>query len=235
VFLGHFAVGFAAKRVAPKTSLGWLITAPILPDLLWPLFLLGGWETVRIDPGNTAFTPLAFDAYPWSHSLEMVCVWAALLAGIYLGLSGFRRGNASRPQGPWDVRGAWVIGAAVVSHWVLDVVTHRPDMPVTVSGPARLGLGLWNSVPATMAVEGLMFAAGVGAYASMTRPRDRVGSRALNALVPFLALLYASVAFGPPPPSVHAIAFSALAACLLPLWAVWIDNHRTVRERRATL
>jgi hypothetical protein len=229
MFLGHFAVGFAAKRVAPRASLGWLVMAPILPDLLWPFFLLAGWERVRIDPGNTAFTPLAFDAYPWSHSLEMSCVWAALLAGTYLGLSRARRGDAARGGARWDVRGAWVIALAVVSHWLLDVVTHRPDMPVTVSGTARLGLGLWNSIPATMVVEGLMFAAGVGAYASMTRPVDRAGAWALNALVVLLALLYASLVFSPPPPGVSAIAYSDMAAWLLPLWAWWIDGHRVAR------
>src|SRR5207302_10549546 len=86
MFLGHFAVGFALKRAAPRTSLGVLIAAPQLLDLLWPVFLLLGWERVRIDPGNTAMTPLAFDSYPISHSLLMSVVWGLVLGLLYIWL-----------------------------------------------------------------------------------------------------------------------------------------------------
>jgi hypothetical protein len=92
MFIGHFAVGFASKRLAPRTSLGWLIAAPLFLDFLWPIFVLAGIERVRVEPGNTAFTPLAFDAYPWSHSLVMSLVWALVLAAPYYAVTRYTAG-----------------------------------------------------------------------------------------------------------------------------------------------
>jgi membrane-bound metal-dependent hydrolase YbcI (DUF457 family) len=143
MFIGHFAVGFAAKRFAPRSSEAVLLAAPLLADILWPVFLLLGWEQVRIDPGNTRYTPLDFVSYPWSHSLLMLCVWASVFSGIYYEITRYRAG-------------AIAIWIGVVSHWVLDWVTHRPDMPLYPGG-ARYGLGLWNSIAGTMLVEFLMF------------------------------------------------------------------------------
>jgi membrane-bound metal-dependent hydrolase YbcI (DUF457 family) len=118
------------------------------------------------------------------------------------------------------------IALLVVSHWLLDYVTHRPDMPLTPGGSARLGLGLWNSVPATLAVELAIFAAGLLLYLRATTARDRTGSIALWTLIAFLVVVYLANAFGPPPPSAAAVAWSAQAIWLLVAWAYWIDNHR---------
>ncbi|HSP67554.1 MAG TPA: hypothetical protein VLN48_07495 [Bryobacteraceae bacterium] len=219
MFIGHIAVGFASKRLAPQASMGALMAAPMALDLLWPLFLLAGWEQVRIDPGNTAFTPLDFVSYPYSHSLAMSIVWAALFALIYR--------VATRYAG-----GAWVIAAAVVSHWVLDFVTHRPDLPLYPGGTARLGLGLWNSVSGTIAVESAMFAAAVWVYASSTRARDRVGSYGFWAFVALMVASYVANAFGPPPPSAEFLARFSLGMWLIPLWAWWFDRHREGRPKR---
>jgi len=117
MFIGHFAGGFASKRFAPQASLGVLMAAPTVLDLLWPIFLALGWEQVRVDPGNTAVTPLDFVSYPISHSLLTACGWGMLFALVYWLVSHY-------------VRGAVVIALGVVSHWVLDFVTHRPDMPL---------------------------------------------------------------------------------------------------------
>src|SRR4051812_33616293 len=176
MFIGHFAVGFASKRVAPEASLGVLMAAPVALDLLWPIFLTLGWETVRIDPGNTAFTPLDFVSYPYSHSLLMAALWGAVFGGIYWAVTRYRVG-------------AVVVGLGVISHWILDFVTHRPDMPLVPDGGPRIGLGLWNSVPATLVVETLMFAAAVWLYASATRARDRVGRYSFSL---FIAVALAS-------------------------------------------
>jgi len=213
VFIGHLAAGLAAKRPAPRPSLGLLIAAPLFLDLIWPLFLLAGIERVRVEPGNTAFTPLAFEWYPWSHSLLMACAWGVLFGGADFAA---RRDRA----------GAFVLGALVVSHWVLDWVTHRPDLPLTPWGEARLGLGLWNSVAGTVAVEGLLFAGGVAIYAKATRARDRVGRLAFLANVVFLVVAYAANLLGPPPPDARSLAWFALLSWLLPLWAWWLDRHR---------
>lgn len=215
MFIGHFAVGFASKRVAPAASLGVLMAAPMALDLLWPGFLLAGWERVRIDPGNTAFTPLDFVSYPYSHSLAMAAVWAALFGVVYWAITHY-------------AAAAVTVMVGVISHWVLDAVTHRPDLPLFPGGTARVGLGLWNSVPATLAVESLMFVAAVWLYASITQPRDRVGRYSFWAFVAFAAVSYLSNAFGPPPPSAEFLARFSLGVWLFPLWAWWFDAHRTV-------
>jgi len=212
MFIGHFGVGFGAKAAAPRVSLGTLLLAAQFVDLLWPLFVLLGIETVRIDPGNTAVTPLDFVSYPVTHSLLTGVGWGVLLGGGYLML---RR----------QIRGAVVVAAAVVSHWVLDWISHRPDLPL-VPGGSKVGLGLWNSVPTTVAVEGLIFAVGIGLYLRATRARDRIGHGALWSLVGFLALAYAANLAGPPPPSVKALGLVGLAMWVLVPWGYWIDRHR---------
>jgi membrane-bound metal-dependent hydrolase YbcI (DUF457 family) len=128
MFIGHFAVGFAAKKFAPRTSMAFLLAAPLFLDMLWPIFVLAGWEQVRIDPGNTRYTPLDFVHSPWSHSLLMSIVWATLFALLYHRIAADRTGTIA----------IWI---GVVSHWVLDWITHRPDMPLYPGG-RRLGLGL---------------------------------------------------------------------------------------------
>jgi membrane-bound metal-dependent hydrolase YbcI (DUF457 family) len=213
MFQGHFAVGFASKRLAPRTSLGSLLAAACFPDLLWPLLLLAGLEQVRIDPGNTAFTPLDFVSYPFSHSLLMVCVWAALLGAGYRAATHYRRG-------------AVVLAMGVVSHWALDAATHRPDMPLVPWGGPRLGLGLWNSIPATLAVESAMFLAALMLYQRGTRARDAIGKWGYAAFLPVIVAIYLASLAGPPPPSVPALAWVALGLSLFLLWAAWFDRHR---------
>jgi hypothetical protein len=215
MFLGHFGLGFGAKKAAPALSLGTLFLACQFADLLWPTLLLLGIERVEIEPGVTVMTPLNFISYPYSHSLVALGLWGAVFGGVYAAV---RRARASA---------AVALALLIVSHWVLDYVVHRPDLPLTIHGPARLGLGLWNSVPATLAAEFLVFGAGLALYLRTTAPRDRVGSIGLWALVAFLVVVYLASSFGPPPPSATAVAWSAQAMWLLVLWGYWVDNHRT--------
>ncbi len=219
MFLGHFAIGFGAKRAVPGVSLGTLFLAAQLADLIWPVLVLAGVEKFEIHPGITAVTPLDFTSYPYSHSLVGLALWAALFAIAYRALRHSR----------WPV--AVVLALVVLSHWLLDVASHRPDMPLTLHGEARLGLGLWNSVAATVAVEATLFAVGVMLYARATQPRDRIGTIALVALVAFLAIVYAANLLGPPPPSVATVAWSAMAMWLLVAWGYWVDRHRAPRMR----
>ena len=215
MFIGHFAVGFASKRLAPRAPLGPLMAAPLLLDLIWPIFLLAGWEEVRIAPGNTAFTPLDFVRYPYSHSLATAAGWALLFGAVYWVYGKYQAG-------------AVVIGFSVVSHWVLDALAHRPDLPLYPCGATRLGAGLWNSVAGTLAVESLMFAVGLWLYATMTRARDGAGRWGFWLFVAFLILIYFGNAFGPPPPNLRALLATAFGAWILPFWAAWFDRHRAV-------
>lgn len=213
MFLGHFAAGLGAKALAPRVPLGTLFLAAQLLDLAWPTLLLLGVERVKIAPGITAVTPLDFEEYPVTHSLLAALFWAASFGVLYHALRKYPRGAA-------------VLGALVVSHWLLDLVAHRPDLPL-YPGSEEFGFGLWNSVAGTLAVEFALLAAGVYFYLRCTRPLDRTGVWALWGLVAFLALVQVANVFGPPPPSVTAVAIVGHAQWLLVLWGYWIDKHRT--------
>ena len=188
-------------------------------DLLWPTLVVLGVEIVEIDPGNTLVTPLNFVKYPYSHSLVMLLVWSAVFALLYLAI---RRGRA----------GAITVGALVFSHYVLDVVTHRPDMPVTIEGSARLGLGLWNYPGTTLAVESAMFIIGATIYSAVTREKDRIGKIGLWLMISTLVAIYFAALWGPPPPNTQAVAISGHLLWLFVLWAYWVDRHRQLRQRR---
>ena len=218
MFIGHFAVGFAAKRAAPQTSLGWLVAAAVFLDLLWPVFLLLGWERVRFAPGDTVFTPLNFESYPVSHSLAAVAGWSTVLGIVYWVLKRYRAG-------------AWAVGLVVASHWFLDVITHRPDLPVYPGGP-MLGFGLWNSPLATVIVESLMFIAGIAVYSRTTRATDRIGRWGWWGFVALLALVFIMNAnAAAPPPSVSAIAYAGILGGWLSVFlAWWVDRHRRIAD-----
>jgi len=214
MFIGHYAVALASKKVAPRISLGTLFLSAQFVDLLWPLFLLLGLEHVRIDPGNTAFTPLDFYDYPITHSLVGSMAWSLVLALLYY---------AARR----DLKASFIIGLGVFSHWVLDLLTHRPDLPLGLPGNTYFGLGLWNSVAGTVAVELALFLAGLIIYIRTTVAKDRVGSYGFWALNVTLVAIYVANIFSPPPPGPFAIAVAGNAAWLFVLWAYWIDRHRS--------
>ena len=216
MFIGHYAVGFASKRVATRVSLAWFIAGATLLDLLFPLFVVLGWENARFVPADTPFLRISLDNYPWTHSLLTAVVWSAGFALVCWAVTRARKA-------------ALLAGAAVFSHWVLDFITHRPDMPLFPGGAARVGLGLWYSTAGTIVVEGLLFVAGVWLYARATRARDRVGRWALWGLVAFLSLSYVGSLFqsAPPNPAVYAWVGLGLG-WLLVAWAWLIDRHRDV-------
>ncbi|MBL8949580.1 MAG: hypothetical protein JNK82_02310 [Myxococcaceae bacterium] len=221
MFIGHFAVGFATKPLAPKASLGWLMLAPMFCDVLWPLFLALGIETTDIVPGYTAFTPLKLYDQAWSHSVVMVLVYALALAGVYFALNR-------------DRRGALVVAGGVVSHWVLDVLTHRPELQLYPGGEHVLGLELWASVPGTVAVEGLLFAGSTLVYARTTEPLTRFGTVGFVSMVGLLVLVYAATVLGPPPPSWQLMMYLAFSSWGLLLWAHLFDRRRARVKSEAT-
>jgi hypothetical protein len=213
MFLGHFGVGLAAKKLTPYTSLGTLLLAAQLLDLIWPVLVLRGVEQVRIQPGITALNPLDFVSYPWSHSLVMAAAWALAFAALYVFVRRYPRG-------------AMVAGAVVMSHWVLDLVSHRPDLPLFPGGGPLVGLGLWHSIPATLVVELVLLGVGLYLYSANTEPVDGIGIWALRLFAVALVGIYLASVFGPPPPDDRIVAYSALAMWPLVGWGYFIDRHR---------
>lgn len=213
MFIGHYAVALAAKKTAPKVSLGMLFLSAQLVDMLWPVFLILGFEHVRIDPGNTAVTPLDFYDYPLTHSLLANLIWSFSFALIYFA---FNR----------SLMNSVVTGLCIFSHWILDFFTHRPDLPLAFGHNTYFGLGLWNSIIGTLAVEIALFAAGAFIYLRTTSPKDKTGFYGFWSLILSLFLIYLGNIFGPPPPNEFTIAIAGNASWLFILWAFWVDRHR---------
>ncbi|MCZ8250836.1 MAG: hypothetical protein O9318_00040 [Hylemonella sp.] len=216
MFIGHFALGFAAKSAAPQVSLGTLFLAAQFIDLLWPTFLFMGLERVRIEPGATAVVPLVFEHYPYTHSLLAVLGWAVLIGGLHFLLMRERRA-------------ALVLGLLVLSHWVLDLLVHKPDLQILPWSDTVVGLRLWSSLTLTLALEVPLFVLGVWLYARGTRASDAGGRWGLVGLVLFLFVVYAGNVLGSPPPSVEAIAWVGQLQWLLVLLGYWVDRHRRLR------
>lgn len=215
MFIGHFGVGFGAKKAAPGLSLGLLFIAVQFVDLLWPTLLLLDVEHVKISPGITKATPLDFTDYPITHSLLMGIVWA-LVIGIIYWL--FKRNN----------KYALILGLCVISHWFLDLIVHRPDLPLYPGNAPRFGFGLWNYPYLSAIVEVTIFIIGVVIYIRKTTPKNAIGKYGLMALIAFLAIIYAASFFGPPPPNVEAIVWAGQLQWLFVLLAFWIDHNRQV-------
>ena len=216
MFIGHYAVGIAGRAArADGPSLAvWFLAVQWL-DLVWPVLVLLGVEHVRVAPGHTAFTPLHFVDYPYTHSALAALLWALAFAAVYRWRTG-------------DARSALWLGGGVFSHWVLDWITHAPDLPLYPGGPL-LGLGLWNSVPGTLLVEGAAFLAAIVLYTRTTQARSRAGHGWWWGLLAFLSLTYVANMLSPPPPSGTAVAASALALWLLVPWGAAIERGRMRR------
>jgi membrane-bound metal-dependent hydrolase YbcI (DUF457 family) len=213
MFIAHFGVGFGAKSAAPRVSLGSLFLAAQFIDLVWPTLLLLGIERVNIISDGSRNPPLDFVFYPYSHSLIAVIGWAALFAVIYFVVRHSRIG-------------AFVLGLAVVSHWLLDLVVHYPDLPLYPGNSILLGFSVWSSPFIAMVLELSIFAAGVRLYLRSTNPSDATGKWSLWSLVAVLLLIQIGNVFGAPPPSASAIAWVGQTQWLLVAWGYWVDSHR---------
>jgi membrane-bound metal-dependent hydrolase YbcI (DUF457 family) len=215
MFLGHYGVGLGAKKIDNRPSLGTLLMAAQFIDLLWPIFLLLGLEKVVIEPGNTVVTPLNFTHYPITHSLFGVVIWALLFGIVYYLIKKNRKTSL-------------LLGVLVISHWVLDLIVHRPDLLLWPTGGIKVGFGLWNSLIGTIIVEGLIFIGGAYFYLKTTKAQNKKGLVGLWSLLIFLILVYVMNLIGPPPDSVNAIAIVGLSQWIIILWGYWIDKNRTV-------
>lgn len=221
MFIGHFGAGFAGKKFSKSVSLGTYFMAAQWVDLIWPILLLLGIEKVEIKQGTTVVTPLDFTYYPFSHSLFGVIVWGILFAVVY-----FLIGK--------KLKNALILGALVISHWFLDLLVHIPDLPIFPGYNLKVGLGIWNSLPATLIVEGLIFTVGVYLYFQTTRAKNKTGLYSLIGLIVFLVIMYISNLIGPPPPSIEAIGIIGNAQWLIILWGYWIDKNREPYDKQKT-
>ncbi len=217
MFIGHFGLSFAAKRVAPQVSLGTLFIATQFVDILWPFLLVLGIEKVAIVPGYTKMNAFEFLHYPYTHSLFMGIVWG-LLSGIVYYLV------------KHDKRGGIVVGLAVLSHWFLDVLVHVADLPLSPFGAYKVGFGLWNHLVIELVVESIIFFAGVFVYATYTKAKNKVGKWGLWTLVILLLLFTVSNTFGPPPPdSIMTLFFSfVILMVLIVSLSYWVDKNREI-------
>ena len=207
MLVGHFAAAFIGKRIEPKLSLGTLVMASMLPDLLWPIFTTAGIEFVAAEPGVKG--NVIFDA-PISHSLLMVAIWAALFAGAY-----FLRRRYTH--------GACVLFVIVLSHWFLDSTSHKHALaPDTHS---YYGLELWNSIPATIIVEGGFWLLAIILYVRATRASNRAGVYAFWPVIAFLTFAWVSNFRKGPPPR-EAVIGSLIFFLLIIAWAYWMNRVR---------
>lgn len=212
MFIGHDGIGFAGKSIAPRASLGtWLMAVNFL-DLVWPILLLTGVEHVKIEPGITKLNPLNFTDYPITHSLFAVLGWSV---GFALVFAVVRK----------DFRTACALGLGVLSHWILDWIVHRPDLPVMPGNDQKFGLGLWNNPALALTIESLIYVGGFWLYFRSTRSKDNVGKWSLWSLCILLPILFVS-SLPKPPPSEQVIAWMGLTGWLIPIWGYWIERHR---------
>jgi len=211
MFIGHFAAGMMAKKVQPSISLGTLFLAAQFLDLLWPTLLLLDVEHVAIAPGISKVTPLDFTDYPISHSLLIVIGWSLIFSVVYYLISKNRTGSI-------------LLGTLVLSHWILDLVVHIPDLPLYPGDSPKVGLGLWNSTLLTILVEGVIFISGIWIYLKTKKELSQKVNAWFWSLVVFLLIIHVINFIGPPPPSVNAIAWAGHLQWLFVPWAWWADR-----------
>lgn len=213
MFIGHYGVGMAAKKIDGRPSLGTLFLAAQFLDVLWPIFILLGWEKVEIEPIANTFLTLHFTSYPFSHSLAAALLWSVMFGVIYYLIKR-------------NLKVSILLGSLVFSHWVLDFIVHVPDLQLFPGSSIRVGLGLWDSTVWAIIVEGMIFAFGIFLYVRSTKVKNMKGSIIFWSLIAFLVFAYVMDLIGPPPPSVKALGFVGVSQWLIIAWAYWADRNR---------
>jgi hypothetical protein len=216
MLVGHFAVGLAGKRMEPALSLGTLVFAAMLADVLAFALVVVGVERFRV-ASDVQRNRLIGENIVYSHSLLMDILWGALLAAAYF----LWRRNA---------RGALILLAAVVSHWVLDVISHRPDMRLAPGVPGAFGLGLWNSIPATLIVEGGLWLFAIVLYVRATGAKKRTGLYAFWVGIVILTLAWLANISAPPSSGGSGLTSLVFFICTIG-WAYWMNSARVVGKR----
>ena len=216
MFVGHYGPSLAAKALKKSIPLWVLFLAAQLVDVFWAIFVLLGIEKVRIAPGITATSPLDLYYMPYTHSLVAALVWSVAAAVIYR--------FASKLNG-WSA--AMIVGAAVFSHWILDLLVHRPDLPL-YDNAFKVGLGLWNYPVIAFVLEAAILFGGMYLYLRATKSTGRGGRYGMIIFGVIMLVVQSSVFFGPPPPSDNAVAVMALVSYFVFAGvAYWLERKRS--------
>ena len=214
MFIGHFAVGMLSKRSDELPSLAMMFLAVQLLDLVWPILVLLGVESLSIDPNNTKLTHLSFDFYPYSQSLLAAVVWGLLLGIVYFLVTKNKKGSM-------------ILGLLVISHWILDLITHRPDLPLSPFSESKFGFGLWNYPVFEMILEISIFLLGAWLYFKSSFFKRKIW---FWALIVFLLVAHIMNLVGPPPPNTTVVAWSANLMWIIILWTWWIEKKSSVQS-----
>jgi hypothetical protein len=156
MFVGHYSVAFAAKSERNKIPLWILFVAVQFLDYIWATLVLLGIEKLRVIKGFTAGSMLDSYFHPYSHSLIMAIAWSALAALVYKPLCSWL-GYA------YTKSAAFIVGVAVFSHWILDLIAHPRDLAI-YDNKWKVGFGLWNYRDPEFALEIALVAVGVILY-----------------------------------------------------------------------
>jgi membrane-bound metal-dependent hydrolase YbcI (DUF457 family) len=202
MFAGHVGAALALGRVERRLNVGVLVAAALLLDIVLWLFVLAGWESVTI-PANFGSTHQPEFVFPYSHGLVASFFWSLLAAaGVWLTLG--RLGIAR-------ARVAMLIAAAVFSHWLLDALVHRPELPLLGPASREVGFALWDHMPVALSVEAAIVVLGVVLFvpgSGLSRARSVAVAALSLVIVSFTAV---GMTLAPPPPSAVAMAGSSLA------------------------
>lgn len=210
MFIGHFAAGLASKKISNSLSLAMMFIAVQFLDIIWPVLVLLGIETASIEHGITKLTPIDFTYYPYSHSLAMAIVWGFLFGLTYYIVTKNRKNSL-------------ILGLLVLSHWVFDLLVHRPDLPLSPFSDYKVGLGMWNYPIAEIVIEFSLFFMGVFFYYTSKRPKKRI---AFWSLIGFLLIIQFMNFFGPIPNDIDSVAWGANLVWLFIIWAWWIEREK---------
>ena len=222
MFIGHYAVSYVAKAVKPSLPLWLLFLAVQLVDVFWAMFVLLGIENVRIVPGITASSPLDLYYMPYTHGLLTSLLWAGAALVLY---------RLACKRKLWA--GAIILGAAVFSHWLLDFLVHRPDLPI-YDNTLKVGLGLWNYPVLSFLLEAGLLLGGIYFYLQRTRSVQRGGVYGMLIFGLCMMAAQLSVFFAVPPETGTEVAISALVSYFLfAAVALWLERKRVAVTRSA--
>lgn len=215
MFIGHYGPSFIAKARARELPLWLLFLAVQAVDVGWCILVLLGVEKMRVVPGITKSLPLDLYYMPYTHSLLAALIWSAAAFLAY---------RAFRPSGTYAA--GLILGLAVLSHWVLDLIVHRPDLPL-YDDTLKVGLGLWNYPAVAFLLEAALLFGGIWLYVRSTAPVTRGGRYAAVIFGVLLCVYHALVFWGPPAPSPQAAVVMFLVSYIvIALFAAWIEQKR---------